>query len=84
MKMADGKFNVKNFKEMMELREGFAKNRFKEKITVLDHGFGNSSKLAGTKHGFRKEVMVIQDGLNEKQHLRKMEQINTIAKSRST
>ena len=80
--MSEMKFDLKNYKQMLDLREGFAGNRHKEKIVFCDHQFGNSEKLAGKKHNFKKEVMVIQDTMNEKQHGRKMEQIKTIAKSR--
>jgi len=78
----ENKFNVKNFKEMIDLRDKFAQKRHTEKIVVLDHGLGNSTKLATTKHTFKKEVMGLQDGLNEKQHGRKMEQIRAVARSK--
>lgn len=74
----ENKFNIRTFEQMMNLREQFARNRCKEKIMVLDHGLGNSTKLASTKHVFKKEVMGIQDHLNEKQHQRKMQQIHAV------
>jgi len=79
----DGKFNVKNFKDMLDLREGFAQRRFKEKIVLCDHQFGNSDKLATKKHGFKRDGMGLQDHFNEKQHQRKMEQIGAINRQRS-
>ena len=81
-KMTNGKFSVENFKQMMELRESFAKNRFDEKIELSDHQFGNSKNLSGVKKNDRFEIMDKQDELNEKQHVRKMEQINTITDSK--
>ena len=81
--MASNTFNVKTFKEMINLREKFAQNRHNEKLGVIDHQLGASIKLAGTKHGQKKEVLDIQDDMNAKQHQRKMEQIQAISRSRN-
>lgn len=74
------KFDMKAFKEILNLREKFAQNRFNEKVSLSDHQFGNSSKLVGVKHTSREEILDKQDEINEKQHKRKLKQIEAIRK----
>ena len=75
-------FNVKTFEQMIGLRETFAQNRHKERIGTIDHQCGSSTKLSGTKQGFRKEILGLQDGYADKQHGRKMEQIRAVSRSK--
>lgn len=67
---------MKVFKEVMNLREGFASNRQKDRIEVLSFSFGGSEKLAVLKQGQRIDILKETDKYREKDFGRKLKLIN--------
>lgn len=72
----NGKFDISNFKAIMNLREQFASNRKTDKIEVLSFHFDHSEKLAVVKQGQRLTILSETDKYKEKDFGRKLKLIS--------